>query len=54
MLSAVSAVRSTAEILAEPGEIAPEWRERFQRNLFADSERLAAGSEALVAYLDAP
>ncbi|MBA4352093.1 MAG: XRE family transcriptional regulator [Rhodobacter sp.] len=52
MLSAVSSVRSTAEILAEPGEIAPEWRERFQRNLFADSERLAAGSEALVAYLD--
>jgi transcriptional regulator with XRE-family HTH domain len=52
MLSAVSSVRSTAEILAEPGEIAPEWRERFLRNLFADSERLAAGSEALVAYLD--
>ncbi|NBE08773.1 helix-turn-helix transcriptional regulator [Paragemmobacter ruber] len=52
VLSAVSSVRSTAEILAEPGEIAPAWRERFLRNLFADSERLAAGSEALVAYLD--
>ncbi len=52
MLSAVSSVRSTAEILAEPGEIDPEWRDRFLRNLFADSERLAVGSEALVAYLD--
>ena len=52
VLSAVSSVRSTAEILAEPGEIEPAWRERFLRNLFADSERLAAGSEALVAYLD--
>lgn len=52
MLSAVSSVRSTAEILAEPGEIDPEWRARFLNNLFADSERLAAGSEALVAYLD--
>lgn len=52
VLSAVSSVRSTAEILAEPGEIDPAWRERFLRNLFADSERLAAGSEALVSYLD--
>lgn len=52
MLSAVSAVRSTAEILAEPGEIDPEWQGRFLRNIHADSERLAVGSEALVAYLD--
>jgi hypothetical protein len=52
MLSAVSSVRSTAEILAEPGDIDPQWRARFLQNLFADSERLAAGSEALVAYLD--
>lgn len=52
MLSAVSSVRTTAEILAEPGEIDLEWQGRFLRNLFADSERLAAGSEALVAYLD--
>jgi transcriptional regulator with XRE-family HTH domain len=52
MLSAVSSVRTTAEILVEPGEIAPDWQGRFLRNLFADSERLAAVSEALVAYLD--
>jgi transcriptional regulator with XRE-family HTH domain len=52
VLSAVSAVRSTAAILAETEDIAPDWRERFHRNLHGDSERLAAGAEALVAYLD--
>jgi len=52
VLSAVSAVRSTAAILAETEDIEPEWRARFHRNLHGDSERLAAGAEALVAYLD--
>ncbi len=52
MLSAASAVRSTAEILAETEDIPPEWRERFHRNLHQDSERMAVGAEALVAYLD--
>ncbi|MDZ4136577.1 MAG: short-chain fatty acyl-CoA regulator family protein, partial [Paracoccaceae bacterium] len=52
VLSAVSSVRSTAAILAETEDIAPEWRARFHGNLHADSERLAAGAEALVAYLD--
>lgn len=52
VLSAVSAVRSTAAILAETEDIAPDWRARFHANLHADSERLAVGAEALVAYLD--
>lgn len=52
MLSAVSSVRSTAAILAETDDIEPEWRTRFHGNLHADSERLAVGAEALVAYLD--
>ncbi len=52
VLSAVSSVRSTAAILADTEDIEPEWRERFHRNLHEDSERLAAGAEALVAYLD--
>ncbi|MDP4033496.1 MAG: short-chain fatty acyl-CoA regulator family protein [Pseudorhodobacter sp.] len=52
VLSAVSAVRSTAAILAETEDIEPEWRARFHGNLHGDSERLAAGAEALVAYLD--
>lgn len=52
VLSAVSSVRSTAAILAETEDIAPDWRARFHANLHADSERLASGAEALVAYLD--
>lgn len=53
VLSAVSSVRSTAAILADTEDIDPEWRARFHRNLHLDSERLAQGAEALVAYLDA-
>ena len=52
VLSSLSSVRSTAAILAETEDIDPDWRARFHRNLHADSERLAAGAEALVAYLD--
>lgn len=52
VLSAVSSVRSTAAILAETDDIEPEWRTRFHSNLHFDSERLAVGAEALVAYLD--
>jgi hypothetical protein len=53
VLSAATAVRSTAAILAETEDIAPDWRQRFHANLHADSERLAVGAEALAAYLDA-
>ena len=52
MLTAVASVRSTAGILAETEDIAPEWRAKFHANLHEDSERLAAGAEALVAFLD--
>lgn len=52
VLSAASSVRSTAAILAESEEIDPDWRRRFHANLHQDSERLAAGAEALVGYLD--
>lgn len=52
VLSMVTAIRSTAAILAEPGEIEPEWRDRFTRNLNEDSQRLAESSSALVQYLD--
>ena len=51
VLSTVTAIRSTAAILAETGEIEAEWRDRFHRNLDADSRRLAESSKALVTYL---
>lgn len=53
LLSALASVRSTVAILAETGDLSPEWSDRFHRNLHQDSERLAIGAEALVAYLDA-
>lgn len=52
VLSTAAAIRSTASILAETGELEPEWRDRFHRNLNQDSRRLAQSSKALVNYLD--
>jgi transcriptional regulator with XRE-family HTH domain len=53
LLSSLSAVRATAAILAETPDLSRDWADRFHRNLYGDSERLASGAEALVAYLDA-
>lgn len=53
LLSSLSAVRATAAILAETPDLEPEWAMRFHRNLHQDSERLVAGAEALVGFLDA-
>ena len=52
VLSTVTAIRSTAAILNEGEELEEAWRDRFHRNLYEDSRRLADGSQALVAYLD--
>jgi predicted transcriptional regulator/plasmid maintenance system antidote protein VapI len=52
LLSSLSSVRATAAILADTEDLEPDWAARFHQNLHHDSERLAAGAEALVAYLD--
>ncbi|MCB1398138.1 MAG: DUF2083 domain-containing protein [Rhodobacter sp.] len=52
IVSAVTSVQSTAAILAESDDLAPEWRARFHANVHSDSVRLANAAEALVAYLD--
>ncbi len=52
ILSTVTAIRSTAAILNETQDIDREWRERFHRNMYEESQRLADGAQALVAYLD--
>ncbi|MEH6835490.1 MULTISPECIES: helix-turn-helix domain-containing protein [Falsihalocynthiibacter] len=52
VLSTVTAIRSTAAILADPQDMEQAWRTRFQRNLYEDSVRLAESSQALVTYLD--
>lgn len=51
MLSTVTAIRSAASILAEPGDIEPEWQRRFNRNIYEDSARLADSSRSLAQYL---
>lgn len=53
MLSAATGVRAAAAILAEGDAVDPDWRRRFTANLHKDAERLAAGAEAVMAYLDA-
>ncbi|MHC0054467.1 short-chain fatty acyl-CoA regulator family protein [Actibacterium sp. D379-3] len=52
VLSRVTAIRSTAAILADTADIDPDWQARFHRNLRDDSRRLAEGAQALVSYLD--
>ena len=53
VLSSVTAIRSASAILADGGEIAPEWQARFHRNILEDSRRLTQSAERLVSYLDA-
>lgn len=52
VISTVTAIRSTASILAETKALEPEWQNRFHRNINEDSRRLAEGAEALVRYLE--
>ena len=52
VLSTATAIRSTASILAEPGELEAVWRERFHRNLNEDARRLAESSKQLMTFLD--
>lgn len=53
MLSVVTAIRSTAGILAGGDALEPEWQARFHRNLLEDSKRLAENAQILVTHLAA-
>lgn len=52
VLSSVTGIRSASAILANGGDIEPEWQARFHRNIYEDSQRLADATETLVGYLD--
>ncbi|MEN9010511.1 MAG: short-chain fatty acyl-CoA regulator family protein [Yoonia sp.] len=54
VITAVTSVRSAASILVGSEEIDADWQARFHRNIYDDSVRLAASSEALIRYLDTP
>ncbi|MEO0391191.1 MAG: short-chain fatty acyl-CoA regulator family protein [Pseudomonadota bacterium] len=53
VLSTAAAIRSTAAILADDTDIAPEWQAKFHGNLDEDSRRLSDSAKALVQFLDA-
>jgi XRE family transcriptional regulator, fatty acid utilization regulator len=53
VLSTAASIRSTASILADDKDLAPEWRNRFHANIDADSRRLADSSKTLVGFLNA-
>ena len=54
VISSVTSIRSTASILTGEDEIDADWQQRFHRNIHDDAVRLAASSEALIAYLEPP
>ena len=54
VLSTVTSIRSTASILAGPEHLDQDWQDRFHKNVFEDSQRLAETSRALVGYLETP
>jgi predicted transcriptional regulator len=54
VISAVSAIHSSASILVGPEDLDQDWQRRFHENIHTDSVRLAQSSEALIAYLEAP
>ncbi|TDL79696.1 XRE family transcriptional regulator [Palleronia sediminis] len=53
VLSSVTAIRSTAGILAGDETLDAQWLARFHRNLHEDSRKLADTAQALAAYLTA-
>jgi predicted transcriptional regulator/DNA-binding XRE family transcriptional regulator len=53
VLSTVTAIRSTAAILAETEDIDPDWQSRFLRNMREEAQRLSSSAEGLVTYLEA-
>jgi transcriptional regulator with XRE-family HTH domain len=54
VISSVTAIRSSSSILVGPEKLDEDWQRRFHQNIHNDSLRLAASSEALITYLEAP
>ena len=52
ILTTITAIRSTASILAQTPDLDAEWLARFHGNIFRDSRRLSDAAEALVRYFD--
>lgn len=52
VISAATAIRSTASILVNSDDLDAQWQARFHRNIDTDSRRLSESSTALMGYLD--
>jgi len=52
VLSTVSAVRATSDILVREPDLEPSWRARFHRNLHEEAERLSVSATALLRYFE--
>lgn len=52
VVTAVTAIRSTAQILAGEDAVDADWQRRFHRNLLDDSMKLAESSGKLIRYLE--
>ncbi|MEO1918618.1 MAG: short-chain fatty acyl-CoA regulator family protein [Paracoccaceae bacterium] len=52
MLSNITAIRSTAEILTSVDDITPDQRTRFNTAIHTESKRLSDATEALIRYFD--
>ena len=53
VISTVTAIRSTAAILADTADIDPDWQARFLRNMREEAQRLSNSASGLVSYLEA-
>lgn len=53
MLTAVTAIHSSATILVDSPDLDRDWQTRFHRNIHDDSARLGQTARALVRFLDA-
>ena len=53
MLSNITAIRASSELLVMQGNMAEEQRTRFQHNIFLESKRLSATAEKLLLHFDA-
>ena len=54
VISSATSIRSAASILVSGDDIDRDWEQRFHRNIYEDSQRLAESSRAVVSYLDTP
>ena len=52
MLSNITAIRSTSELLTLQGAMAEEQRAKFTRNIFQESKRLSSTAEKLLLHFD--